>query len=325
MKMKAVALLPGLTMAALLIASAQAQEPPATSGVVAADSAELPFKIPEREKPFWDSAQSFVDAYAKGDSSGIGELFTEDAEFYDEFGERTEGREAIVAMFQGVFDTSPDARVDEIIIERVRMITDTVAMEEGQVFTFENPGEARSQSRYVALHTRGSDNVWRINSLKDFPRQATGRQEQLLQLTWLIGNWVNENNDSVVHTSCEWSEDGNYLLRRFTVRTHDGREMNGVQRVGWDPALKKLRSWTFDSEGGFFNGLWTKNGEQWLLTSAGVTAGGDTVTATSVYDVIDSEMVTWQYRSLIVGGDVQGDMDPVTMVKRPPAPADDSE
>ena len=44
--------------------------------------------------------------------------------------------------------------------------------------------------------------------------------------------------------------------------------------VFWDPALKKLRSWTFDSEGGFFNGLWTKDGNQWLLTSAGVKADG---------------------------------------------------
>lgn len=288
-----------------------------------AQSAAPAYEIPEREKPFWESAQKFVDAYAKRDTKSIGELFTEDAEFHDEFGDRTEGRDAIVTMFQEVFDSSPDAIVDEIVIERVRMITDTVALEEGIVFTSEAPGEARNQSRYVALHTKGEDGLWRINSLKDFPRQEVGRGEQLEQLAWLIGDWVNEDNDSVVHTSCGWTEDGNYLLRRFTIRTHDGREMSGVQRVGWDPARKKLRSWTFDSEGGFFSGLWTKDGPQWLLTSAGVTASGDTVTATTVYNVIDDEMVTWQYRSLIVAGDVREAMEPVTMVKRPPAPSDD--
>jgi hypothetical protein len=96
--------------------------------------------------------------------------------------------------------------------------------------------------------------------------------------------------------------------------------MSGVQRIGWDPALKKLRSWTFDSEGGFFNGLWTKDNNQWLLTSAGVKADGDAVTATSLYTIVDNEMITWQYRSLIVGGDVRSESDPMTMVKRPPQP-----
>ena len=97
--------------------------------------------------------------------------------------------------------------------------------------------------------------------------------------------------------------------------------MSGVQRIGWDPARKKLRSWTFDSEGGFVNGLWTKDGDEWLLTSAGVTAEGETVTATSVYTRVDNEMITWRYRSLIVGGDVRKDSDEVTLVKRPPLPA----
>ena len=54
-------------------------------------------QIPPEEKPFWDSAQAFVDAYAQRDAAALGKLFTEDAEFYDEFGERTEGRTALVA------------------------------------------------------------------------------------------------------------------------------------------------------------------------------------------------------------------------------------
>ena len=324
--------LPLLAMATCLAAtSASSQEQTAQSpaqsvpsDASAVQSVVVSDEIPEIEKPFWTSAQNFVDAYAKRDSASIGEMFTEDAEFHDEFGERTVGRADIVAMFQDVFDTSPNALIDEIILERIRMITDTVAMEEGLVFSISAPGEARTQSRYVAVHTKEEDGVWRINSLKDFPRQPADRQEQLQQLAWLIGDWVNEDSDSVVHTTCGWSDDGNYLLRRFTIQTHDGREMNGVQRIGWDAARKKIRSWTFDSQGGFFNGLWTKHDQQWILTSAGVTAGGDTVTGTSVYNIIDEEMVTWQYQSLIIAGDVREDIDPVTMVKRPPLPRSDS-
>jgi len=279
-----------------------------------------PFEIPADEKPFWDSAQAFLDAYAKRDSETIGKLFTEDAEFYDEFGERTEGRDNIVSMYQQVFDSSSEAVLEEIRIERVRKITNQVALEEGVVVARDEADGPTYESGYVALHTLEDDGQWRINTLKSNARQPGQRKEQLQQLAWLVGSWVNQDPDSVVHTECDWSEDGNYLLRRFTIQTYDGREMNGVQRIGWDAAHKKLRSWTFDSEGGFFNGLWTQKGDQWLVTSAGITADGSAVTGTAIYTVVDAEMIRWQYTNLIVGDDVRENMEPVTMVKHPPEP-----
>lgn len=277
-------------------------------------------EVANEYKPFLASAQAFVDAYAKRDAAAIGNMFTADAEFLDEFGELTQGREAIIAVFDSVFRNSQTATIDEIVIERIRKITDRVVMEEGVVLAAESTDHVRTQSRYVALHTLEADGKWRINSLKNLPASTVGRKEQLEQLSWLTGNWVNEDDNSVVHTTCNWSEDGNYLLRRFNVQTRDGKEMSGVQRIGWDPARKKIRSWTFDSHGGFFSGLWTKHGKEWLLTSAGVTASGETVTATTAYTLHDAEMVTWQYRSMIVAGNVQEDMEPITMVKRPPPP-----
>lgn len=277
-------------------------------------------KIPDAEKPFWESAQVFVDAYAQRDAKALGDLFTEDAEFYDEFGERTEGREAIVEMFQGVFDSGSESLIEEIIIEQVRPITDNVALEEGETIASDTPGGPRYHNRYVALHVKGDDGVWRINTLKDRPREAGSRHEQLEQLAWLLGEWVNEDRESVVHTECDWSEDGNYLLRRFTVQTHDGREMNGVQRMGWDAKLKVLRSWTFDSEGGFLTGEWARSGNQWLLTNTGVNAEGKSVSGTAVYTVIDAEMLTWQLQNIVIGDDVTAAGPLVTMVRRPPEP-----
>ncbi|MFN0199195.1 MAG: YybH family protein [Planctomycetaceae bacterium] len=279
------------------------------------------FAIPESEKPFWESAQAFVDAYAKRDAKAIGEMFTDDAEFYDEFGERTEGRAAIVAMYQAVFDAGSDGTIDGIVIDRVRQINDTVAMEEGTVTASESADGPLFRNRYVALHTKDADGNWKINTLKDMPRESGERHEQLTPLSWMLGEWVNEDEESVVHTECDWSEDGNFLLRRFTVQMLDGREMNGVQRTGWDAHAKKLRSWTFDSEGGYISGDWTKNDNQWLLTNTGVTADGKTVSGTAVYTVIDAEMITWQLQNVIVGDQVMPDGQVVTMVRRPPEPA----
>jgi len=277
-------------------------------------------EIPAAEKPFRESAQAFVDAYARRDANAIGELFTEDAEFYDEFGDQTEGRAAIIAMFQDVFDTDAEAIVEAINIERVKSIADNVVLESGNVVASNEVGGPVYRNGYVAIHVKGDDGKWRINTLKDLPREEGTRNEQLAQLSWLLGEWVNEDRESVVHTDCQWSDDGNYLLRRFTVETYDGRTLNGVQRIGWDAHQQKLRSWTFDSEGGFLTGEWTRDGKRWLLINSGVNAEGKAVSGTAVYTAIDAEMVTWQLQNVVVGKEITGAGPLVTMVRRPPQP-----
>ncbi len=277
-------------------------------------------KIPDDEKPFWESAQKFLDAYALKDAKLIGDLFAEDAEFLDELGVRSEGREAIVNRFSEAFADSPDALIESISIDKIKQLGNDVALEEGTVVSSVSPQAPRSITRYAAIHRKNTEGVWLIAVLKDFPREDLGRQEQLDQLSWLIGEWINEESDAQVYTACRWSDDGNYLLREFKVRTSDDRELSGVQRIGWDPINKKLRSWTFDSAGGFFNGFWTKTDSGWLLTSDGVSAEGESVTSTSVYKIVDAEMITWQYQNLILGDVVQGEVAPITMVRKPPEP-----
>ena len=58
--------------------------------------------------------------------------------------------------------------------------------------------------------------------------------------------------------------------------------MKGSQRIGWDPSAKRLRSWVFDSEGGFGEGVWSKSGNQWIAKMTGVTSDGKTASSTNV-------------------------------------------
>jgi len=278
------------------------------------------FTIPAAEKPFWESAQAFVDAYSNRDAKAIGELFTEDAEFLDEFGEMTKGREAIIEMFQDVFDTGAQAMIEQIHIDRVKPINESVVFETGEIVASDYLNGPVYRNGYVAIHLKGDDGKWRINTLKDRPREEGNRRDQLEQLSWLVGSWVNEDDESVVHTDCEWSEDGNFLLRNFTVETYDGRTLKGVQRIGWDAKQKKLKSWTFDSEGGHLTGEWTRDGNRWLLVNSGVNAEGKSVSGTAVYTVIDEEMITWQLQNMIIGEEIVSEGPLVTMVRPPPAP-----
>lgn len=279
---------------------------------------ERSFEIPEFEKPFWESAQAFVDAHAERDAEKIGQLFTEDVEFYDEFGKLTEGRQALIESFQEVFVDDFTAKVEGIRIDRVKPLSEGVALEEGTVTTSDDG--IRRASRYIAVHVKESDGQWRIKMLKDYAQERLTRREQLDQLTWLVGEWVSEEGDVVVRTSCQWSEDGNFLLRRFSTEVPGLPAMNGVQRIGWDPVRREIRSWVFDSNGGFFEGRWTPVGNQWIIRSTGVTANGRRASATAIYTVVDQEMITWGYRDLVIGDELQADLEPVMMVRRPPAP-----
>lgn len=276
--------------------------------------------IPPEEQPFWDSAKAFVNAYARRDADAIGEMFTEDAEFRDEFGVKTVGREAIVQLFEDVFANSPEALIEQIDIQNIRYINPDVALEEGVVYTTDTLDEPVYSSRYVALHVKGLDDVWRINTLKDYPREPLDKNEHLDQLEWLIGEWVNEETNELVETSCEWSEDGNYLLRRYQVETTAGEVMKGVQRIGWDPLRKQLRSWQFDSEGGFSESDWRRNENQWVVTSQGATSEGEPLQALSVYTVVDQERVIWQITSLVIGNEIMPEKESVVLMRKSPEP-----
>ena len=68
------------------------------------------------------------------------------------------------------------------------------------------------------------------------------------------------------------------------------------------------------------SGLWTRDGNEWIVMVSGVTADGRTVSGTAVHTVIDPELITWNYRNLVIGDEVRGSSEPIQMVRRPPVP-----
>ena len=91
---------------------------------------------------------------------------------------------------------------------------------------------------------------------------APAPYEQLKVLEWMIGEWVDEGEDMTITTVCRWTRNRCFMTRSFKVSTADGRELEGTQIIGWDPAEKRIRSWLFDSEGGFGEARWTRDGSR---------------------------------------------------------------
>jgi uncharacterized protein (TIGR02246 family) len=259
----------------------------------------------------------FVKAYNAGDAKAVAALFTPDGQTEDKDGDIAEGREAIEQTFAGLFTESPHKRI-EVFVESIRFIGADLAVETGTTKEIPAPNEPPEYDRYTVLHVK-RDGKWQMALARDEEGPADTAHEQLQPLAWLVGDWVDDGGSTVVASSCRWSEDGNFLLQNFKLQVNGRDEMNVTQRIGWDPSAKCIRSWVFDSEGGFGQSVWTRDDDGWLIKATGVRPDGTTASATNVLTQDGGDGYIWRSTDRVVAGEVQEPME-VKVVRKPPQP-----
>lgn len=266
------------------------------------------------------SAAAFTVAYNAHDSKAVAELFALKAEFTDEDGNLIKGRAAIERDFAAMFAKNPNCKI-EVEVTSIRVLTPNIALEEGVVRGQPVPDQATNTSNYVVVHVK-VDGRWVIGSVSDFDADTTtmSANDHLQQLAWMVGDWLDENPDSIVKSSCRWDDSGNYLLHEFQLHIAGRGSASGSMRIGWDPLTRQLKSWTFDVDSGYAEGLWTRDGNQWMVKSHGVNASGEAISATAVYRKIDQDTMTWRQYDRIVGGKPDGAIPEHLIKRQPPAP-----
>lgn len=266
------------------------------------------------------TSEAFEKAYNAGDAKAIAAQFTENAEVVDEEGNVIEGRANIEARFAALFKEHPKTKIS-VELTSLRQLSPDVAVEDGYSTTTLTPDEPGSRSPYTLVHVK-RDGKWLVASVRDFPEEATDAtaHEQLQALEWLVGHWVDESSDGRVETTCQWSEDGNYLLQDYVVKTRRGAVMKGIQRIAWDPLRRTIRSWAFDHSGAFTEATWTPLEDAWILKVEGVTPDGQGVSVTRVVTVLGIDSYQIDSTALVMGTELLPDSS-VRVVRRPPAPA----
>ena len=106
--------------------------------------------------------------------------------------------------------------------------------------------------------------------------------EQLKELDWMVGSWIDQDENATIQTDCEWTKNKNFLTRSFAVLVGDQVSMSGMQIIGWDPANKQIRSWVFDSDGAFSEGKWKRKDNRWLIQQVGTLPDGKKSTAVNI-------------------------------------------
>ena len=273
----------------------------------------------DEEEAIRKTAESFQKAYEKGDAKEVASHFSADAEYSDEDGNIFVGVAEIEKDFQKFFTENAGAKI-EITIDALRVINPTLAVEDGSTIVRDKDGDVISHCHYMAVHTKQGEQ-WRASIVRDqAPRIQRNHQEEVSQMSWMEGQWVDENEDSVVTFNAKLTDDDHFLLRDFHVTVNGDDILHGSQRIGWDPLTGRLRAWTFDSQGGHFEGNWHRDSDRWILNSTGVTGAGEVASGTSVFTLINSNTLHWQAINQEIDGIRMPDSEVYTLVRRGPSP-----
>jgi uncharacterized protein (TIGR02246 family) len=259
---------------------------------------------------------AFTVAFNAGDARAAAATFTEDALVVDEHGQRTEGRENLKANLAALFVDSPRSTIS-IETQSLRLLGPDSAMEEGRTKITPAVGGPPQITRFTVVYVK-RDGHWLQATVRDEHALDLTAHERLKELEWLVGDWINESPESVVHTRCKWTDDQNYLVREFTMKMRGESVLSGTQRIGWDPSRHQFKTWIFDSEGGFGEGYWTRDADRWVIKTEGVRQDGKVASMTNIVTRLGKHRASWQSIDRTLGGVAIPGADEFIIVRKPP-------
>ena len=273
------------------------------------------------EQAIRKTAQAFEAAYRAKDADAIAAGFTPNGEVVDTEGNAVRGRAAIAAEFRRIFQEQAEGRMS-VVIHSVRFVAPGVAIEDGTTRLVRSHGEPALHGRYAAVQIK-VDGRWLVASTRDLVpnTDVIPISERLKPLEFLIGEWVDESEEAVISGSYRWGEGRKYLAHEFTVKRAGSPVLKGTQRIGWDPLRHTIMSWTFDSQGGHGEGVWTWDRNHWLIKMQGVSAAGQASSATAFLTPLGHDSYRWESTDRVLGGEAAPDTT-VTIVRKPPEPHD---
>ena len=256
------------------------------------------------------------DNFSRGDAKGLAACWTPSGDFVGPAGERIAGREKIEKTFRDFFAERKNVRMT-LRPTAFRVVNEGVALVDAVSEVKPAPAAGEGEAR-LSLVLVKRDEQWRIESARETLARVPAQAAQLKDLEWMVGDWAGEASSPdgpSFHSVCSWTANRAFLIRKFKVETKHGVLHGGTEIIGWDPRTRRIRSWVFDSNGGFGENVWIRDGNRWLVKSTGTLADGSETSSTSVIALIDPNTVTIESKDRTANGQRQRDV-PQTTIKR---------
>ncbi|MGV3606045.1 MAG: YybH family protein [Planctomycetaceae bacterium] len=259
---------------------------------------------------------SYVEAFNKRDAEALAKLWSPEAVYLNRTtGEEVVGREAISKQFAEFFKGASELKLS-VTTESIQLISPNVAMERG-TSQLVAPKSEPEVTDYTAIYVK-RDGHWLLDRITDDTKvEIPSHYEHLKVLEWMVGSWGDQDEGVQIQTDCKWAKNQNFLVRSFSLVVGDQIDTSGMQIIGWDPAAKTIRSWTFDSNGAFAEATWKKKGDSWYISNRGVLPDGRLATMVNVMKVVDKDSFTWETIERTAGGELLPNIQAVTVVRNP--------
>lgn len=248
------------------------------------------------------SVADYCAAFNKGDVQGISSFWTADAEYSSDSGKTYKGQAEIVGLFRKFLADNPGAKMN-LQVKNLRFLRSDVAMGDGESEVTTADGTV-DKGRFTAAWVK-ADGKWLLTSARDLPSEGEN-VSPIAGMNWMIGEWQSEGKPVIM--TCKPVLNKAYTQMDFSIKRPDG-DMSITYLFGYDPLTESVKSWTFDSAGGYGEALWTRDGNQWTGRAAGVLPDGQTGSTNFVIKYIDDNTFELQMRERQVGGQPLGDSD----------------
>jgi uncharacterized protein (TIGR02246 family) len=261
------------------------------------------------------AAKLYVEAFNKHDAEAVAEHWSPEAVYLNCItGEEVVGRAAIVKQFAALFKEQPQSKL-EVTVTSVQFVSPNVAIEHGTARTLAPNGQPE-ETEYSAVNVK-RDGKWLLDRVTDKAKEETpGHYEKLKSLEWMVGSWSDEADDTEVELDCNWTKNKNFMTRAFKISIDGQVDVSGMQVIGWDPAAKAIRSWTFDSNGAFAEATWELRKDRWFIRNRGVLPDGRSASMINVMKQVDENSLTWQTIERTAGEELLPNIDEIQLVRR---------
>jgi uncharacterized protein (TIGR02246 family) len=255
-----------------------------------------------------------IQAFNNRDAKAIAANWTAEGEYIRNDGEPIRGRAEIEKGYAEYFKTLMGKPKIEVHVDGLRFTSADSAVSEVVLRLKDEEGELIASSwRNTLLVREGGQ--WKMAIVQEWDRDQ-GLDVSLKELEWLIGTWHVATKDREVTTTYEWDENKVFIRGKYTVKEGPKVVESGTQMIGKDNFAGAIHSWVFSSDGGFGDGLWTREGKKWFVDVSGVAADGRNLTATAIYHHLDANAYTWQSVDQAVDGVPIPDTVPIKVTKQ---------
>lgn len=266
------------------------------------------------EKAIRNAVQEYQEAYNQQDTAKLTALWASDATYINPVtGESAEGREEIEKLFKEKFAQGKKRHL-EIAIKSIEFPNADEAIETG-VIKVTVPDQPAQQAVYEVGYVK-ENGKWLMNAINEIELQeASSNFEQLKDLAWLVGKWEDSDDNVQILFDNQWDKYKNFITQHFQMKIYGQDDIEGKQIIAWDPVKDVIRSWVFDSDGGFGEGTWEKVDKSWYSTMHYTLGDGRIASSKNIYTPVDDNSYTLASVEREVDGEILPDMDPVTVEK----------